>query len=61
MNTTTNAKARSTDRHVGIDVGKATLDIAIYEVDLCLQEHNGPDGIFRLINKLKRFNHALFV
>ncbi len=40
MNTTTNAKARSTDRHVGIDVGKAMLDIAIYEVDLYLQAYN---------------------
>lgn len=55
MNTTTNAKARNTDRHVGIDVGKAMLDIAIYEVDLYLQEHNCPEGIRRLINKLKRY------
>lgn len=55
MNTTTNAKARTTDRHVGIDVGKAMLDIAIYEVDLHLQEHNCPEGIRRLINKLKRY------
>ncbi len=34
MNTTINAKVRSTDQHVGIDVGKTMLDIAIYKVDL---------------------------
>ncbi len=55
MNTTTNAKARNAERHVGIDVGKAMLDIAIYEVDLYLQERSGPEGIRLLINKLKLY------
>lgn len=55
MNTTTITNSRSTDRHVGIDVVKAMLDIATYEVDLHLQEHNCTEGIRRLINKLKRY------
>ena len=54
MNTTTNEHIRSSERHVGIDVGKATLDVFIYETDLHCQTENMPAGIKALVRSLRR-------
>lgn len=45
----------SSDRNVGIDVGKDTLDVYVYETDLHWQDANTDDGVRRLVKRLKRF------
>ena len=55
MNTTINANSRSTDRNVGIDVGKDTLDIYIYELEKHWQAANTLVGIKELIKQLNRY------
>lgn len=55
MNTTTVARIRNKERHVGIDVGKAFLDVYIFELDSHWQEENNAAGIKRLLTVLKRF------
>ena len=55
MKTISSATIRSTERNVGIDVGKSTLDIMILEADTYLQEPNSPEGIKRLVSRLGRF------
>jgi len=55
MNTTINANSRKTERNVGIDVGKDTLDIYIYELEKHWQATNTLDGIKQLIKQLKRY------
>jgi transposase len=45
----------SSDRNVGIDVGKDTLDVYVYESDLYWQSSNTDEGVRRLIKRLKRF------
>ena len=54
MNTTTKAHIKSSERHVGIDVGKSTLDVFIYETDLHWQTENTPAGIKALVRSLRR-------
>lgn len=54
MNTTTKAHIKSSERHVGIDVGKSTLDVFIFETDLHWQTENTPAGIKALVSALKR-------
>lgn len=55
MNTTTRVNRRTTERNVGIDVGKSLLDIYIHELDLYWQEDNTPGGIKTLIKVLRRY------
>lgn len=55
MNTTTKARIKSKERHVGIDVGKFLLDVYVYETDVHWQAENTPDGIKELVRKLKRY------
>jgi transposase len=55
MNTTSKIQQKHQQRHVGIDVGKTTLDIFIYEKDDYFQVNNNPSGITQLIKKLKRY------
>src|SRR5690554_5375512 len=55
MKTISSATIRSTERNVGIDVGKNTLDVMILETDTYLQEPNSPEGIKRLLSRLGRF------
>jgi transposase len=56
MNTTNHKHMKSSERNVGIDVGKETLDICVYEADIHWQELNNPIGIRRVVSRLKRFN-----
>ena len=55
MNTTINANSRKTERNVGIDVGKDTLDIYIYELERHWQAANTLVGIKQLIKQLNRY------
>ena len=42
MNTTTIARIKSKDKHVGMAVGKRLLDLYISELELHWQVSNGP-------------------
>lgn len=55
MSTTRLASRRNTERNVGIDVGKNTLDIAILELNTHWQVANDPEGITELVKQLKRY------
>jgi transposase len=55
MNTSTIASLRNKERHVGIDVGKSFLDIAIFELNSHWQVDNTPAGIKGLMAVLKRY------
>ena len=44
------------ETNIGIDIGKHTLDICVYESDLYWQESNTEIGIRRLIKRLGRFS-----
>ncbi len=50
-----NLKKRKTIINVGVDVGKYTLDICIYENQLHWQEDNTPDGIKRILKRLSHY------
>ena len=47
--------SKSTERHIGIDVGKSSLDVFILERDLHWQTTNDKEGIKDLLRTLKRF------
>lgn len=51
----TNTKTRKTVVNVGVDVGKASLDICIYEKDLHWQEDNTAEGIRRILKRLSHY------
>lgn len=55
MNTTNRNNSKSNERNVGIDVGKDSLDICVYESDQEWPESNTKEGISRLVKRLKRF------
>ena len=55
MNTTNQKHINSSERNVGIDVGKDTLDVYVYETDLHWQDANTDEGVRRLVKRLKRF------
>lgn len=61
MKTTSLVHIGNTERNVGVDVGKTTLDVLILEVDTYLQESNTPEGVKRLVNKLARFKLSRIV
>ncbi|WP_235992303.1 IS110 family transposase [Cellvibrio polysaccharolyticus] len=52
MKTTTNASINRSEPHVGIDIGKSTLDLCIYEVDIYHQFPNNSEGIKALAKML---------
>jgi transposase len=56
MNTTTAAHIDRSERNVGIDIGKSTLDVCIFELDVYLQYSNTTEGIRDLIKKLSRYS-----
>ncbi len=56
MKTTTAAHIDRSERNVGIDIGKNTLDLCIYEVELYAQYANTPEGVRELLKKLSRYN-----
>jgi transposase len=51
----TNKKQSKSVVNVGVDVGKASLDIYIYEKALHWQEDNTPDGIKRILKRLSYY------
>lgn len=55
MNTTNQKHINSSDRNVGIDVGKDTLDVCVYETDLHWQDSNSDEGVRRLVKRLKQY------
>lgn len=55
MNSMTNANIRSEERNIGIDIGKDTLDIVVYETDKHWQVANRVDSIQSLMRQLKRY------
>lgn len=55
MKTISSAIIGSTERNVGIDVGKSSLDVIILETNTYLQAPNSPDGIKRLVSRLGRY------
>lgn len=55
MNTTTNAHSKHATRHVGIDVGKDTLDVYLYELEKHWQVTNTSEGVKTLIKQLNRY------
>jgi transposase len=55
MNTIARNYSAGTTRNVGIDVGKSTLDVFIYEMDLHWQVANTDMDIRSLLTTLKRY------
>jgi len=55
MNSTTKVSIRNIERNVGIDVGKDTLDIYIYELEKHWQVDNTCEGVKSLVRQLKRY------
>lgn len=55
MNTIHIANRRSTERNVGIDVGKDVLDVAIVELDTHWQVPNDDSSIRELVKQLNRY------
>lgn len=56
MKTTKHASIKSEGDNVGIDVGKDSLDICVYEQDFDWQESNTEIGIKRLMKRLSRYH-----
>ena len=55
MKTTSIARTDSKQRNIGIDVGKSSLDIYIYELEMHWQTENSTEGIKALLSKLRRY------
>lgn len=55
MNTMSKPQSQSKQRHVGVDVGKNTLDIYIYELDRHWQIENEDKAIRQLVSQLNRY------
>ena len=52
----TNTNKRKTTVNVGVDVGKANLDIFIHEKELHWQEDNNDQGIKRILKRLAHYD-----
>lgn len=61
MNTMSKPGSQNTQRHVGVDVGKNTLDIYIYVLDRHWQIENNDDTIRQLISQLNRYKLSRIV
>lgn len=55
MNTTTNANSQIKTRNVGVDVGKSSLDVYVFELEQHWQVANTPMEIRQLITRLRRY------
>lgn len=55
MNTTTAARINRSERNLGIDIGKTTLDAHLFELDLYAQFPNTPEGIKQLLRSFSRY------
>jgi transposase len=55
MNTTNQANIRNKERHVGIDIGKDSLDIYIFELEKYWRMNNTLEDIKKLIAQLNRY------
>jgi transposase len=55
MNTTNQANIRNKERHVGIDIGKDSLDIYIFELEKYWRTNNTLKDIKKLITQLNRY------
>ena len=55
MNTSQIDYSKSNERHVGIDIGKTTLDVLVLEKDRHWQVDNSVEGVTALIKQLARF------
>ncbi len=55
MNTTTAANINCSERNLGIDIGKNTLDVCLFEVDLYSQYPNTTEGIKQLLKSFSRY------
>lgn len=55
MNTTNTANRKSHTRHIGIDIGKETLDVYVFETEKHWQVANTRDGVKQLIGQLSRY------
>jgi transposase len=51
----TNRKMSKSVVNVGVDVGKALLDVYLYEKSLHFQEDNNPAGIQRILKRLSHY------
>lgn len=60
MNSITSSKHKN-QKHVGIDVGKSTLDVFIYELDTHFQIENEQAAIRTLVVKLSRYKLARII
>lgn len=52
----TNIKKSKTTINVGVDVGKAFLDVYLHEKQIHFQEENNADGIKRLLKRLSYYD-----
>ena len=52
----TNTKKRKTTVNVGVDVGKANLDVFIHEKELHWQDENNEQGIKRILKRLAHYD-----
>lgn len=55
MNTTIKASIKSNERNIGIDIGKDTLDIYIFELEKHWKMKNTLEDIKKLISQLNRY------
>ena len=51
----TNQKKSVSVVNVGVDVGKASLDVCIYEKSIHWQDENSPEGIKRILKRLAHY------
>jgi transposase len=55
MNTTTAAHINRSERNLGIDIGKTTLDVHLFELNLYAQFPNSPEGFKQLLRSFSRY------
>ena len=55
MNTTTATHINRSERNLGIDIGKTTLDVYLFELDIYAQFPNTPEGFKQLLRSFSRY------
>lgn len=55
MNTTTAANINRSERNLGIDIGKTTLDVHLFELNIFAQFPNSPEGFKQLLRSFSRY------
>lgn len=61
MNTTTAAHINRSERNLGIDIGKTTLDVYLFELDMYSQYANTPEGIKQLLKEFSRYKFTRII